>query len=174
MWSSPTSLKSCLPRTSISRDREVKALPPRRPLVFSPDWCRACRACEVACSIAKEGEARPALARMNLHYDEFEPVAPITATLCFQCEDAACLEDCPVEAISRDGRSGALVIDEGECTGCMACEAACPWGVPKYHPEKGVAIKCDLCQGRAEGPACVEACPLAGRALKFEPDYYVR
>jgi Fe-S-cluster-containing hydrogenase component 2 len=22
-----------------------------------------------------------------------------------------------------------------------------------------VAVKCDLCQGRAEGPACVSACP---------------
>jgi Fe-S-cluster-containing hydrogenase component 2 len=22
-----------------------------------------------------------------------------------------------------------------------------------------VAVKCDLCQGRAEGPACVGACP---------------
>jgi len=142
-------------------------------LVFSPDWCRACRICEVACSIVKEGEASPALARINVEYDEFQPVSPISASLCFQCVAAECEASCPVEAISREGKAGALVIDEEKCTGCMQCQEACPWGVPKYHPGKGVAIKCDLCQDRAEGPACIAACPLAGKALKFEPEYYM-
>ena len=45
---------------------------------------------------------------------------------------------------------------------------SCPYGQPKYFPEKGVSGKCDGCYGlRQEGsqPACVAGCP--NRALDF-------
>ena len=45
---------------------------------------------------------------------------------------------------------------------------SCPYGHPKYFPEKGVSGKCDGCYGiRANGsqPACVAGCP--NRALDF-------
>ena len=35
------------------------------------------------------------------------------------------------------------------------------------HPERQVAIVCDLCAGRASGPVCVEMCPLSGKALRL-------
>ena len=60
------------------------------------------------------------------------------------------------------------MIDQGMCVGCMECREACPWQVPKLHPERGVAIKCDLCNEIEEGPACVEACPLPGQALRYD------
>jgi carbon-monoxide dehydrogenase iron sulfur subunit len=137
-------------------------------VVFDPGWCRTCRVCEVMCSIAKEGTARPALARINVFFDEFREENPISASLCFQCADAACMEACPKEALSRDGRTGAVVVDEGRCNGCMLCEKACPWDVPRRHPERRVSLKCDLCVERADGPLCVQMCPLSGKALRYE------
>lgn len=159
------------PEAEAIQPSEEVAVPKGR-LVFDPEDCRACKVCEVACSIYKEGRARPALARMNITYDEFQLTDPISATLCFQCETPDCMYACPVDAISRDEGTGAVVIDTGECIGCMQCRQACPWDIPKYHCEREIAIKCDLCEDRAEGPACVEACPLSGRALSYEPDCY--
>jgi Fe-S-cluster-containing hydrogenase component 2 len=44
------------------------------------------------------------------------------------------------------------------------CITACPFGVISLHPEKHVAIKCDLCGG---DPECVKHCPTG--ALKYLP-----
>lgn len=143
-------------------------------VLFDAQWCRTCRVCEVACSIAREGQANPALARMNVAFNEFERETPVTGLLCAQCEDAPCLTACPNEAMNRDARTGALVVDEEKCNGCMRCRRACTWRIPKRHPERKVAIKCDLCGDREGGPVCVAMCPLSGKALRYEPDYYVQ
>ena len=137
-------------------------------IVFDPQWCRTCRVCEVMCSIAREGVASPALARINVTFDEFRDVDPIAGTVCFQCEDAPCLEACQAEAMYRDPETGAVVIDQERCIGCMKCRKVCPWDVPKLHRELYVAIKCDLCAGREGSPVCVRMCPLSGKALRYE------
>jgi Fe-S-cluster-containing dehydrogenase component len=124
--------------------------------------------CEAACSIGKEGTARPALARINVFFDEFQEQDPISAAICFQCADAACLDVCPKDALARDERTGAVWVDEARCIGCMLCRKACPWDVPKRHPDRRLSLKCDLCMGRDGGPLCVEMCPLSGKALRYE------
>ncbi|MNC67849.1 Electron transport protein HydN [compost metagenome] len=65
-------------------------------------------------------------------------------------------------------------VAQERCIGCKACVMACPYGVmevvtrPMAHQgnalmfpaaEKAEAHKCDLCTGRANGPACMEFCP---------------
>jgi Fe-S-cluster-containing hydrogenase component 2 len=124
----------------------------------------------VACSIFHEGAARPSLARIRITYDEFKAVDPISALVCAQCENAPCMEACPVDAMRRDERTGAVLVDEELCIGCMQCREACPWEIPVLHPEKGGSIKCDLCGDREGGPACVAWCPLSGRALRYVQD----
>jgi Fe-S-cluster-containing hydrogenase component 2 len=128
------------------------------------------------CSIAHEGAARPALARIRITFDEFEEERPISGSVCFQCLDAACMEACPKDAMSRDERTGAVLIDEKRCIGCMLCQNACPWDVPvrvsapvcaSAHTRR-LAVKCDLCAGREEGPICVQMCPLSGKALRYQ------
>ena len=139
-------------------------------IAFDPHACRTCRVCETACSIAHEGVASPALARINIFFDEFSLQEPIRGVICYQCLDAPCMEICPVEALYRDELSGAVCIDADKCIGCMQCRKACPWDVPKRHPEKRLALKCDLCADRSEGPACLQICPLVGKALtRIEP-----
>lgn len=143
-------------------------------LVFDPASCRTCKVCVMACSIYHEGEARPAVARLAISFDEFEPTNPISARICFQCREAPCLEACPVSAMSRHPVTGAVVIDDDVCIGCLRCRKACPWDVPVRHPDRRLALKCDLCSDRDRGPICVQVCPLSGKALRYEPDYYVQ
>jgi anaerobic carbon-monoxide dehydrogenase iron sulfur subunit len=142
-------------------------------IVFEPKFCRACRVCEVACSITREGLARPAVARIGITFNEFQGTAPLSVRLCAQCQVALCMDACRVGAMTRDLQTGAVLITQA-CIGCMRCQKACPWGIPQRHPDRRVALKCDLCAGSAEGPACVRFCPLSGKALDYVPDYYQR
>ena len=134
---------------------------------FNAQWCRTCKVCEVVCSIAKEGRAQPALARINVFFDEFSTTDPITANVCAQCPGAPCVDACPVDAMRQDNCTGVVVVDDEACIGCMKCREACPWDVPKKHPDNNIAVKCDLCADRDEGPLCVRMCPLSGKALSY-------
>ena len=162
-----------MPKAKQSQEPRTLA-PARGRVVFDPGFCRTCRVCEVACSIGHEGVARPAVARINIHFDEFAETDPISGVICAQCEDAPCIEACPLDVPYRDPRTGAVLIDEERCVGCMKCAKACPWDVPKRHPDKRLSLKCDLCYTREEGPLCVAYCPLSGKALRYEPDYYAK
>lgn len=109
--------------------------------------------------------------------------------LCYQCENAPCVNVCPVGATYHN-EEGIVLIDANRCIGCRLCMAACPyqrrffsWGEPelppeayftKYTPEKpwpaikGTVIKCEFCPHLYENgilPACVTACPM--KALYF-------
>jgi carbon-monoxide dehydrogenase iron sulfur subunit len=162
---------------TISRvDKELKTEQQPAPagrIVFTPNWCRTCRLCETVCSISREGRANPALSRIRIHFDEFSNVDPLSARICLHCEDAPCMDACRVGAMARDDRTGAVVILEDKCIGCMRCAKACPWQIPVRHPEQRRALKCDLCSHRPEGPLCVEMCPLSGKALRYEADAQV-
>ena len=137
-------------------------------LAFSEDACRACRACEMACALTREGAVSPSLARIRVRFDEFAAASVVAASYCLQCGDAPCMGACPTGAMTRHPRTGAVMIDAELCIGCMRCAKACPWGIPQRHPDQRLAIKCDLCSDRPEGPACVRYCPLAGEALAVE------
>ncbi len=105
-------------------------------------------------------------------------------TPCFQCENAPCVNVCPVAATYHD-KDGVVLIDHHRCIGCRMCMGACPyqrrffnWGTPKLPPEaalaeysplypvpavKGTVIKCMFCahflrDGKL--PACVTGCPM--------------
>lgn len=148
--------------------------------------CIGCRACELACAAAHVpggatvGSLRgPLVPRLYLTREEHVCV-PVG---CRHCEDAPCAAVCPNAAISR-GPAGVLV-DETRCVGCKTCMAACPVGAmemaqvwrggqpllrraadPDAPPEPALlASKCDLCQGRENGPACVAACPAQALTL---------
>ncbi len=79
----------------------------------------------------------------------------IFTTTCLQCETAFCLEICPTKAIYRDAQTDAVVVDEAACVGCRMCIPACPFGNMHFEDIKGIAAKCNLCNG---DPACVKNC----------------
>lgn len=114
--------------------------------------CSGCRRCEVVCSISHEGRIWPEASRIRV----FMPSPGVEVPhLCVQCDDYPCVASCPVEALSVDGKTGAVLVDEDKCTGCGSCVDACPGSVPHLHPSTGKAVICDLCGGE---PRCVKAC----------------
>lgn len=87
-----------------------------------------------------------------------------TAITCHHCEDAPCLQGCPNGAITRS--KDGIYIDQQFCIGCKSCEVNCPFGAVEVvvtpaadQKVKAMALKCDLCGDRPEGPACVANCP---------------
>jgi Fe-S-cluster-containing hydrogenase component 2 len=63
---------------------------------------------------------------------------------------------CPEKALTQSEKTGILMVNEKKCKGCDWCIQACPHGGITLHPDKGIAIACDLCDGE---PKCVEFCP---------------
>jgi len=154
-------------------------------VVADPHKCIGCKVCEVVCAVEHlDRECKtvgtidaPLLPKLFLVKTP-KVTMPIQ---CRHCEDAPCANVCPVAAISEVDNK--ILVDEKICVGCKTCMMACPFGamdlVPRYQDgqvimqevlttetedgvvqkEAMVANKCDLCVGRVEGPACIQACP---------------
>jgi len=105
------------------------------------------------------------------------------AAPCMQCENAPCVNVCPVGATFHNPE-GVVLIDQERCIGCRLCMAACPYDRRFFNWEepvqpamvrehaydvqtqvpaiKGTVMKCDFCTDRAEAgglPYCIEGCP---------------
>jgi len=121
-------------------------------LMVDPSHCTGCRSCEMACSMYHEGQCSPVLSRMRII--KYEALGKSYPSVCSQCSKPQCLAACDQGAISIDGATGTVNIDQDLCTGCRSCLMACPQ--IGFHPEKKVAFKCDLCSG---SPQCARFCP---------------
>ena len=146
-------------------------------LVANRAKCTGCQRCEVNCTLANDGDAHPYMAlirvRQNVnfgdqgptddykHGDGFFGLWGFKPDTCKQCADPACVNVCPMKAISADPVTGARVIDEDKCIGCGACVNACPWHMPRVDVEKHKSTKCISCG------ACVAGCPTS--ALRMIP-----
>lgn len=56
-------------------------------------------------------------------------------TLCNHCEDAPCVQACPVGAMHKD-ENGMTLHDADKCIGCKSCIIADPYGVIYFNEEK--------------------------------------
>jgi Fe-S-cluster-containing hydrogenase component 2 len=119
-----------------------------------PDRCTGCMQCELACSWVQTGTFAPS--RSLIRVSVFDEEASYAPTTCLQCDEAWCMNACPVNAIAPDPATGAKRVSDALCIGCHLCTIACPFGTVFTLPLTGKAGKCDLCAGE---PACAAACP---------------
>jgi carbon-monoxide dehydrogenase iron sulfur subunit len=115
--------------------------------------CTGCRLCELVCAVKHDGFSNPARSRIRVIKWEAEGLyVPMS---CQQCEDAPCLNVCPVKAISRDEDLGLVMVDYDVCIGCRSCVVVCPFGAMSFNVIDRKVFKCDLCDG---DPQCVRFC----------------
>jgi len=122
-------------------------------LFVDPEKCTGCRICESACSIHNEKVCNPTRARV--HVVKWETAGVYIPMICLQCDSAICETVCPMRAIKRDPKTGAMLIDSTLCVGCRLCVQFCPFGGVEIDDTTGKIIKCDLCGGE---PVCVKFC----------------
>jgi len=136
---------------------------PKR-LGFVVEKCTGCHQCELSCSGMNEGMFSPERSRIRIFLLPNRSLNIPYA--CFQCEEAWCMHACPVQAIRLNPETGAKVLDQSACVGCKVCTISCPYGTVVYQPASGNVVKCDLCDGDEDGPACVASCPTS--AITYE------
>lgn len=141
---------------------------PQGLLVVNQAKCTGCERCEINCTLANDGVVSTYISRVkvsrNLHmhgkdgmYNNNFTYYPDT---CRQCEDPACGNACPQQAIITNDQ-GTRVVDQSKCVGCGACVQACPWHMPTVNPATGKSSKCIACG------ACAQGCPSG--ALQIVP-----
>ncbi|OQW94545.1 MAG: hypothetical protein BWK79_05550 [Beggiatoa sp. IS2] len=87
--------------------------------------------------------------------------------LCNHCQNAPCIQACPVGATFR-APGGFVLVDPKHCIGCGYCIQACPFGARFFNRETQMADKCTWCYHRiVKGllPACVTVCPTGSRTF---------
>lgn len=133
---------------------------------FTEDRCTNCHLCSMYCSLTftTNGvyEFRPSIARIRVVENDDD--TKYVAHVCLQCDVPACADSCPVEAITRDPKTGIVLIDEEECTGCELCVDACEYDC--IFMVDFTAVKCEVC----DDPLCVRACAVHALELVDEDD----
>ncbi len=135
--------------------------------------CIGCNSCTVACM--QWHGIPPGSVRWMRVYQWEKGTFPntrlhILPVPCYHCENPVCLKACPNEAIYKEEKYGAVLVDSKKCTGTRKCWKACPYGAPQFDgDELGRKMsKCNMCIDRLEQrskPICVLSCSM--RALEF-------
>ena len=129
-------------------------------LMIDLTTCTKCDDCVQACADTHSGV--PRFVREGARFGRFS-----VPSACFHCSDPVCMVGCPTGAISRPYGTQEVMVNDKTCIGCGNCSERCPWDnihpTPFNSPSLGksidLAVKCDLCAGRSDGPACVQMCP---------------
>lgn len=132
---------------------------------YNIDNCTGCKTCQVACKDVNNLEAGILFRTVHeLETGEYpHPRAFNISMSCNHCENPRCVANCPTGAMYKREEDGIVAHDAGKCIGCQYCVWSCPYGAPKFIPEKGVVGKCTFCLDlveKGEKPACEASCPM--------------
>lgn len=109
----------------------------------------------IACTFKHYGLTDFERSHIKIIDDPENPKIRFIGIHCAHCDDPLCLAACPVNAITKDDKSGIVKINSVKCLGCKACIIACPISNPHYEEDRRIAVKCDFCDG---DPYCVKFC----------------
>lgn len=144
--------------------------------VFTPELCIQCHACESACKNWRKTENFVKWRRVTAIESGTFPDTKVTyrSVSCLHCEKPACMEVCPVKAISKT-EEGIVLVDEERCIGCRLCSRACPVDAPVFGVS-GKMQKCDLCvniEPKEQRAPCVRMCPTGALGTEFSGFFHV-
>ena len=139
---------------------------------FDMTKCIGCKCCVVACNEQNGNPAALNWRRVGEVEGGYYPYAQRyhLSMGCNHCVEPSCLIGCPVEAYTKDLKTGVVLHSADMCIGCQYCTWNCSYGVPQYNPERGVVGKCDMCHNRLSdgmAPACASACPEGAIAIEI-------
>ncbi|MEP6961636.1 MAG: DmsC/YnfH family molybdoenzyme membrane anchor subunit [Acidobacteriota bacterium] len=167
-------------RGLVQIETEPKPLIPTRDLAdgeqyrfhFDMTQCIGCKCCVVACNEQNGNPAALNWRRVGEVEGGFYPNAQRyhLSMGCNHCVEPSCLIGCPVEAYTKDAKTGVVLHSADTCIGCQYCTWNCSYGVPQYNEARGVVGKCDMCHNRlsdGQAPACVAACPEGAIAIEI-------
>jgi len=138
--------------------------------------CNGCHTCQVACKDEHVGNDWTPIAKPQPETGQFwikleqevrgtVPKVKVAYRphLCMHCDEAPCMDACPVEGVIYKREDGLVIIDPVACTGCRNCVEACPYKVIYFNEGLNIAQKCTGCahlldEGWKE-PRCADACP---------------
>ncbi|MFP4489290.1 MAG: 4Fe-4S dicluster domain-containing protein [Bacteroidales bacterium] len=120
--------------------------------------CRSCSSCQVQCSYQ--------------HHPGNNGMMPLLekaafSFTCRRCEDAPCIEVCPVDALERDDK-GIISRSSNLCIACKSCVMACPFGTMMNNFFEVRKSVCDYCgmNGSNVKLLCIESCPNEALAVE--------
>ncbi len=150
--------------------------------VIDVSICNGCHCCQIACKDEHVGndwtpyaKPQPDTGQFWLRVSEFvRGTVPkvkmhYISLMCQHCDQAPCIEACPVDGALYQRADGLVIIDSDKCTGCKSCLDSCPYDVIYFNEDLNLAQKCTGCAHLLDDgwkePRCVDACPTG--ALKF-------
>ncbi|MEW6666171.1 MAG: 4Fe-4S dicluster domain-containing protein [Thermodesulfobacteriota bacterium] len=149
---------------------------PKKIFVIDVKKCNGCHVCQVACKdehVANDwtpiAKPQPETGHFWLKLEQTVrgtvPKVKVAYRphLCMHCDQAPCMEACPVEEAIYKRGDGLIIIDPVKCTGCRNCVDACPYNTIFFNEGLNIAQKCTGCahlldEGWTE-PRCADACP---------------
>jgi Fe-S-cluster-containing dehydrogenase component len=105
---------------------------------------------------------------IHLEYADRAESVQTVPMVCMHCEDPACANACPADAIKKTADGIVQSSLQSRCIGCSNCVLACPFGVPRYVAKIDQMMKCDQCYDRTSTgrrPMCVTVCPSGALAF---------
>jgi len=138
--------------------------------------CSGCYCCQMACKDEHCGndwspyaKPQPDTGQFWGRLEYYErgkcPQVKITHIFvpCQHCENAPCIDACPVEGGIFAREDGLVIIDPNKCTGCQLCIDACPYECIFYNAELNLAQKCTGCAHLIDrqsvyAPRCADVC----------------
>jgi Fe-S-cluster-containing dehydrogenase component len=99
--------------------------------------CIGCYRCVYACQAIND-TAEGHLWNILIEDQDTFPKAVFLTRPCMHCENAPCVEVCPVQA-TYHRPDGLVAMDYDRCIGCRYCMVACPYGVRVFNWQENTA-----------------------------------
>jgi Fe-S-cluster-containing dehydrogenase component len=149
--------------------------------------CNGCYTCQFACKDEHCGNDWTPIAKPQPEIGQFwlKLTEKVRGTvpkvkvayrphLCMHCDEAPCIDACPIEGALYKREDGLVIIDPVKCTGCRNCMDACPYSVIYFNEDLNIAQKCTGCAHLLDSgwtdTRCTDACPTLAIRIMDEDD----